>query len=794
MPNVPLNRLYKVRSTARTPVPVSTHIPDAAGAYLRGVLPGQRAAIQIAGENARIENGRLARRGQRFSDGIQAIASGIGIWQRAMERQSADAIRKAQNAARKLYLEGENAAMATPYNVTGDDGKREIDGPLPAMRRLGDGVSGLMEVQALGKRDRDAFEEWFGTFRAEKEQRADLRQRALQQEDRQRTILDSASLLDGEIAKLQDLGEYADWGQKVKERIDLAIHVWKLGHGIEEVDGEGGYRTLKSMTDGQQAAFAGFEREQYDKYNLQRLRYLAGVLGAIDDPNDPQVAEISAHLNAWGMTPEEYAAQNKVETDFHPDNETRFLDDRARQEARALLADATAKHKAAIRTHDAVLTSDLSESLAGAFSEADPAARAAALQDIDARESEFRSGQAREVFEAVWDKRLAESQSVALRKLETASETDQGVLLAQLRGSMDLFKDDENRMVFQNRMDKALTVCAENVENGIILEETKETRDSYVARLEGMAGEFDGAAFKVAHRERVEHAKALADTEDFREAMDDYEAAVEGLEGDGAQNVKAALAARTALEAKAKGLRTGAGRAAALKHVQGLHDGQAEEVLGVVTDALEFGWYFDERKKQLVGMSREDAMGLYETYLPFMSKAQRAKAHKAFDNNRPRLNQGDLDALSNWLGFDAASKLFDWGKIEASEDGQMSFAPNRSERGEGWDADGTIELRGRVNGKKQKADFDRAMARRIWEVADRFVAMRDAGMLDADPSKSRAMTLPEFLDEKCGKTMEGWRSFELAAKIDETAKQLEWYEAQAIFGNEPEADGTGDRE
>lgn len=355
MPHVDLNRIYHIRSRERQPVLNSVNVPDAAGAYLRAVRPAQQAQLGIARANAELDNDKWRRRVQGIQTGINAFQDTYNALERARERQEADELRKAQNQTRLYRLGHINDAMGRKYNSVKDEkGMAKIDGPLVAVREMWnawtderDGEGGKLRA-GMSKRTREAYDEWLAAYRAEDELRADAAQRDAQQKDRAATYRATGATMDADIESLSDLDDLGNWQRKVQDRIDFTIGLHQWARGLAE-EGADGKFSAGSITDADAASYSAMRRELWDGYNKKRLAHLANVYAETGDP------EILDHLQAWGMSADEYAAQNKVQTDFHPEKHideetgeqvnTELRSDAGRQFVRGLRDDAIAKRE-----------------------------------------------------------------------------------------------------------------------------------------------------------------------------------------------------------------------------------------------------------------------------------------------------------------------------------------------------------------------------------------------------------------------------------------------------------------
>lgn len=357
MPQVPLNRLYKIRSTARTPVSASTHIPDAAGAYLRGVLPGQRAALQIAGENAKLAADKARSRVEGIATGLQAFGDTYQAMERARERQKAIDLKKAQNDFQMAWLGARQGILDTPYDrtKTDKDGKTKATGPGTASREWLEAY----DKSKIPESVRKEFDEWFAFRSAEINAEADAAHEKLRRVDAQATLATEMATAEQKVGQYLDLDNLAEYGKATEEAIATAQNQFLIAIRARDIDGKALRDTANGkpdgipvMTDQEQAAYDSIARDMQDKYNVKRLEHLSNVLASIDDPDDPRIAEITAHLKAWGMTAEEYKAQTDVDTAFPPETETELRDDASRQHVRALLADSTAKNRRRIEGAD----------------------------------------------------------------------------------------------------------------------------------------------------------------------------------------------------------------------------------------------------------------------------------------------------------------------------------------------------------------------------------------------------------------------------------------------------------
>lgn len=192
---------------------------------------------------------------------------------------------------------------------------------------------------------------------------------------------------------------------------------------------------------------------------------------------------------------------------------------------------------------------------------------------------------------------------------------------------------------------------------------------------------------------------------------------------------------------------------------------------------LRSGWYYDENTGQRVIISQEEAIDMFQKWLPFMDREQRAKAWKAFDENRPRLHREDIEALDLWLGANNAKKLFAWDKIEASENGEMVLAPEKE-----WDSDGVMD----INRGFGEVNIDREAARAVWQAALEFRRLKDAGIIKK--VGDRYPTMSEWLDEQAASnnTVSNWRTLSVVKRIQASLNAMESMGESAFF-NTPKA-------
>lgn len=212
-------------------------------------------------------------------------------------------------------------------------------------------------------------------------------------------------------------------------------------------------------------------------------------------------------------------------------------------------------------------------------------------------------------------------------------------------------------------------------------------------------------------------------------------------------------------------MRSESGKAMAQQALAGAFKGRREDIGRKVSEVLERGWYFDEEAGQWQSLTREQALDLFQTNIVFMDKDARDKARKALDKGRPRMTADSIAALNTFLGANQAQILFDWDKVGASENGDMAYAPK-----DDWGKRGTIDI---WNGRRDM-DVDRAMAKKIWTIAERWQDLMRSGAVKPD-SKGKFPTLDQYLDQQLKDDAEwrNWRDATIAERVEKTMELLD---------------------
>lgn len=212
-------------------------------------------------------------------------------------------------------------------------------------------------------------------------------------------------------------------------------------------------------------------------------------------------------------------------------------------------------------------------------------------------------------------------------------------------------------------------------------------------------------------------------------------------------------------------MRSESGKAMAQQALAGAFKGRREDIGRKVSEVLERGWYFDRETGHWEPLTREQALDLFQTNIVFMDQDAREKARKALDKGRPRMTADSIAALNTFLGANQAQNLFDWDKVGASEDGGMAYAPK-----DDWGKSGTIDI---WNGRRDM-DVDRAMAQKIWTIAERWQDLMRSGAVKPD-SKGRFPTLDQYLDQQLKDDAEwrNWRDATIAERVEKTMELLD---------------------
>ena len=212
-------------------------------------------------------------------------------------------------------------------------------------------------------------------------------------------------------------------------------------------------------------------------------------------------------------------------------------------------------------------------------------------------------------------------------------------------------------------------------------------------------------------------------------------------------------------------MRSESGKTMAQQALTGAFKGRREDIGRKVSEVLERGWYFDRDAGRWQPLTREQALDLFQNNIVFMDQDARDKARKALDKGRPRMTADSIAALNTFLGANQAQNLFDWDKVGSSEDGDMAYAPK-----DDWGKRGTIDI---WNGRRD-VDVDRAMAKKIWTIAERWQDLMRSGAVKPD-SKGKFPTLDQYLDQQLKDDDEwrNWRDSTIAERVEKTMELLD---------------------
>lgn len=212
-------------------------------------------------------------------------------------------------------------------------------------------------------------------------------------------------------------------------------------------------------------------------------------------------------------------------------------------------------------------------------------------------------------------------------------------------------------------------------------------------------------------------------------------------------------------------MRSESGKAMAQQALAGAFKGRREDIVRKVSEVLERGWYFDREAGHWEPLTREQALDLFQNNIVFMDQDARDKARKALDKGRPRMTADSIAALNTFLGANQAQILFDWDKVGASENGDMAYAPK-----DDWGKRGTIDI---WNGRRD-VDVDRAMAQKIWTIAERWQDLMRSGVVQKD-AKGAPQTLDQYLDQQLKDDAEwrNWRDATIAERVEKTMELLD---------------------
>ncbi len=735
MPAVNLNRLYRARASERRPVLDSPNIPDAAGAMLRATLPAQRARLQIAGDQARREQARIRDRYEGIATGLRVFSDTFNAFERARERQDADAIRKAQNAARADYLKGEESDYATRYRATGDGENRIVEGPLSAVRKRGDDfLAGNEAYKALRPEAKEAFEEWFATFRAEKENSAAREQGRLQRADREAELNLTETNLDSEIEQLLARGDYEAWAEKTAEAAKFKVGraMRSLGHYEDAPDG--GFRVAKTgdgqevrpLSESERKAFDDAERNLLEKYNIARLEYLKDAYMVTGDP------EALEQLKAWGMTAAEYEAQakkeNGISTDIHPDEKTEIRNDSDRSGVRAWATDAEAKWEARetrrMMEEDRVTMDGAKLKLLDILDKSGDA-------PIDAEQiSALRST-------AFHDR--ANGYALNAYIDEAIADHNDAAIFRQIGEGLGL-KDKPASGPFAQQRE-----AAKNIQDPKMRQAALATIDSVEAARE----------FEAWDRDYVRAVGQLEQMEGFDEGS------VE-LQQFAIANVVDAIG----------DLGTEAAREMAMKRVAGVQNELGAYYSKMAIDVLNQGWFIgrDGRPQRL---SNREAIDIYSRYIPYMTRQQMDAVHEAFGKVRVNLSQGDFDGLQGWLETHGLqlSELYSWEDVEKT--GKMAVNGNLI-------ANGSSEAKALLGGPGgDPAD----LAREIWGAVEQYKRLQT--ILQGRTGGGAEKTLTQYLDEYFAgnqSRLDLWKQSTTSERVAETRNIFMQYEVAAVYG------------
>lgn len=702
MPQVNLNRLYKVRSRERTPVPNPVSVPDAAGAYLRSVRPAQQAQLQSARARAELDNDKWRRIAQGIDTGIRSFEHTYDAYARARERQEykeererarqeAEEERQRRNQERieaaaerernaritKAMADAQEhfnrelpAAMQRRY-VPGE-GDKPVDGPLVGVEQVIADYFGSNLFQDLGDDIKDDVQAKVRQLTASDIGRATVQQAKMQQEDRAANI--ERLILSKEVRVANNLDDLPTWTDSVQELANEVENQLRTTSGYYDADGN-----VRPGTDiaGLDAQVALMREAAERKQNSVRLEWLASLVAQDLDPDGTREAE----LRAWMLDAKQYAEQESneggIRTDWHPTEETQLSD---------------------------VERDNLSKKLRGALQERDSLRE---RRDADAQKAIVA-----EVADLIG--KLDPATNTATTE-ETRRYTNEAAEAARQRAAA--IRDDARR-------EKAL----QQIDAAVGIQEVTGWQNAY------------------------------------EEALRRYQ------DGDAEwQEVSAIIQQIQSMESDA-------GKQAAAQIFSGAATTIAKDVTARFTDVMERGWYFDASTRQRVSVTQEEAIDLFQKWLPFMDREQREKAWKAFDASRPRLHRDDIETLDEWLGSNNATKLFAWEKIAASEDGKMVLAPDTE-----WDKDGRMDIKRGFG----EVDIDREAARAIWQAALEFRRLKDAGIIKQ--VDGRYPTMREWLDEqvKTNDTLRNWRDMQTVMRIQTTLNALESMEESAFFNTPP---------
>ena len=236
---------------------------------------------------------------------------------------------------------------------------------------------------------------------------------------------------------------------------------------------------------------------------------------------------------------------------------------------------------------------------------------------------------------------------------------------------------------------------------------------------------------------------------------------------------------RTA-EADIGSLFSASGKELAAQRLAVAGSAQGKRIAEMTADVLARGWYFDEQTGSRVEVDRDEMLDLFQANATLMDGATRDRVAKAFDANRPRLSAADFDALEGFLGANDAKVLFNWSKIGASESGAMVLAENAA-----WGDKDRIDINDGV--WKRDIYADREMARKIWELCERWTALKSSGVVQRD-AKGQFPTLDQYLDQtlKDDAGFRNWRANAMAERIDSTLRAFQRMEESMFFDTPPQ--------
>ncbi len=410
MPTVDLNRLYKIRSRERTPVRASTSIPDAAGAYLRSVAPAHQAQLAISRQNAEIDLDRQRRRAQGIQTGLRSFENVYDALSRARERQEETKARKYMTGYDQDFVAEIPNIYKEPRGQTANkDGSVTYTGPLTKALDVHKAIveKRQAEYDALGPQAKEKVDAFLLKRYGELQESAAKKQADLQQEDTAQTFANAADVARAAVDEYKDPTltgqgfDYTEWARHNDEATAKGLEFYDFKNGY--IDAAGGKPDLDQLSAAQRTARETFERGLRDEMQTERLQHVQQLYVETGDERYLQ------ELKAWGMTAEEYAAQDAVTAILEPNETIAFKDDATRAKIRKMAHDAPLLLHRRMQTDDDMLAESMYETREALASETDDEKHKALLVQLRAAEGSMNLQQSRVAFRDSVGKALEEA-------------------------------------------------------------------------------------------------------------------------------------------------------------------------------------------------------------------------------------------------------------------------------------------------------------------------------------------------------------------------------------------------